>query len=52
MGDVLTKPKEKGGLNLGTGGSSLVLVTILIAFIIYTSLKARKNLEPSAPAVE
>jgi len=37
MGDVLTKSREKGGLNLGTIGSSLVLVAILIIFILYTS---------------
>jgi uncharacterized membrane-anchored protein len=39
FGDVLTKPVEKGGLNLGTIGSSIVLASILIAFVIYTTLK-------------
>ena len=39
FGDVLTKPVEKGGLNLGTIGSSIVLASILIALVIYTTLK-------------
>lgn len=36
MGDVLTKTKERGGLNLGTIGSSAVLGTILGILILYT----------------
>jgi uncharacterized membrane-anchored protein len=39
FGDVLTKPIEKGGLNLGTIGSSIVLGTILVIFIVYTTIK-------------
>jgi len=39
FGDVLTKPVEKGGLNLGTIGSSIVLASILIVFIVYTTIK-------------
>jgi uncharacterized membrane-anchored protein len=39
FGDVLTKPIEKGGLNLGTIGSSIVLGAILVIFIVYTTLK-------------
>ncbi|WP_043890996.1 COG4705 family protein [Paenibacillus sp. Aloe-11] len=42
FGDLLTKSHAKGGLDLGTMGSSLVLVTILIALIIYTTLNASK----------
>src|SRR2546428_6989753 len=38
FGDVLTKPIEKGGINLGTVGSSLILATLLVIFIIYTSI--------------
>ena len=34
FGDLLTKPVEKGGLNLGTTGSSLVLFIILVVLII------------------
>jgi uncharacterized membrane-anchored protein len=37
FGDVLTKPVEKGGLDFGTIGSSLILVSILVILIIYTT---------------
>jgi uncharacterized membrane-anchored protein len=39
FGDVLTKPIEKGGLNLGTIGSSLVLAAILVFFVVLTSIQ-------------
>ena len=39
FGDVLTKPLAKGGLNLGTIGSSIVLGAILVIFIVYTTIK-------------
>lgn len=39
FGDLLTKPIQKGGLNLGTIGSSAVLVLILISLVIYTTMK-------------
>jgi len=39
FGDVLTKPVANGGLNLGTIGSSIVLASMLIALVIYTTLK-------------
>ncbi len=42
FGDVLTKPVEKGGLNLGTIGSSIVLASILIVFIVYTTIKHKR----------
>ena len=48
LGDVLTKPVERGGLNLGTIGSSLVLLAILVAVIVHTSRRDRES-EP-APA--
>jgi uncharacterized membrane-anchored protein len=51
FGDVLTKPVESGGLNLGTIGSSAVLAAILIIFIIYTSIK-HKDVATSAEAAE
>jgi uncharacterized membrane-anchored protein len=41
FGDVLTKPIERGGLNLGTIGSSLVLAAILVILIVYTTIKHR-----------
>jgi len=37
MGDVLTKSAEKGGLNFGTIGSSVVLGVILVSLILYTA---------------
>lgn len=43
FGDLLTKPTAKGGLNLGTAGSSLVLAALLVAFVVYTSLKDSKE---------
>ncbi len=43
FGDLLTKPIEKGGLNLGTVGSSIVLAGLLVAFIWYTSRKDRRQ---------
>lgn len=36
MGDVLTKSHDKGGLDLGTIGSSAVLASILLIFILLT----------------
>ncbi|MGG4218002.1 hypothetical protein ABEW32_07205 [Paenibacillus jamilae] len=42
FGDLLTKSHTKGGLDLGTMGSSLVLFIILIALIIYTTLITSK----------
>lgn len=37
FGDLLTKPIEKGGLALGTVGASVVLATLLIVTVWYTS---------------
>ncbi len=37
MGDVLTKSRERGGLNFGTIGSSLILGLILVSLIAYTT---------------
>jgi len=51
FGDVLTKPVEKGGLNLGTIGSSMVLGAILVAFIIYTTIK-HQDVATQAEATE
>jgi uncharacterized membrane-anchored protein len=36
MGDLLTKTKEKGGLGFGTVGSSFILASILVIFILFT----------------
>jgi uncharacterized membrane-anchored protein len=33
LGDVLTKPRTSGGLDLGTAGSSAILGAVLVAFV-------------------
>lgn len=45
FGDVLTKPIEKGGLNLGTIGSSMVLAAILVTFVVITTIQEKRVLE-------
>lgn len=35
MGDILTKSPEKGGLGYGTLGSSVILLTVLVALIMW-----------------
>lgn len=42
FGDLLTKPIQKGGLNFGTIGSSIILASILIILVMYTSFKDKK----------
>lgn len=42
LGDVLTKPRDHGGLDFGTLGSSLVLLSILLALVIYASIMNRR----------
>jgi uncharacterized membrane-anchored protein len=42
FGDVLTKPIARGGLNLGTIGSSIVLGAILVIFILYTTIRHKQ----------
>lgn len=49
MGDVLTKPADKGGLNLGTIGSSAVLGGILLVLVVYTTVRPRPT-TPNGPA--
>ena len=39
VGDVLTKTKAKGGLNLGTVGSSAVLALVLVAFVVWSTIR-------------
>jgi uncharacterized membrane-anchored protein len=41
FGDLLTKPREQGGLDFGTIGSSIVLAGVLVAMIAWTSRKRR-----------
>jgi uncharacterized membrane-anchored protein len=42
-GDFLTKPVAKGGLNLGTAGSSAVLLAILIGLMGHAHLEERRT---------
>ncbi|MGW2423715.1 COG4705 family protein [Streptomyces sp. NPDC001709] len=41
-GDLLTKPVAKGGLDLGTAGSSAVLLAVLFALMGYAHLQERR----------
>lgn len=51
MGDVLTKSREKGGLDFGTIGSSAVLAAILVLGMLYTTiLQNRKSGDEMVPA--
>ncbi|MBL0062277.1 MAG: hypothetical protein IPP40_12530 [bacterium] len=47
FGDLLTKTPAKGGLDFGTVGSSAVLASILIALVIYTSLRPEPSRLPA-----
>jgi uncharacterized membrane-anchored protein len=54
-GDFLTKPTAKGGLALGTLGSSLVLVVVLVALMAWAHQRERHKraaipASPAAPA--
>lgn len=49
FGDLLTKPIEKGGLNFGTIGSSLVLFGILVILIIISIRKIRSDRRMNLP---
>lgn len=50
LGDVLTKSHEKGGLDFGTVGSYIVLLSILGVCILFTTLQQRRLIasEPSS----
>jgi uncharacterized membrane-anchored protein len=41
MGDVLTKPHEKGGLGFGTVGSSAVLAVTLVLLVVFATRRVR-----------
>ncbi|MFA3841718.1 COG4705 family protein [Streptomyces aureus] len=41
-GDFLTKPVAKGGLNLGTAGSSAVLLAVLLGLVAYAQIQERR----------
>ena len=42
-GDLLTKPLAKGGLDLGTLGSSVVLLTALFALMVFAQVRERRR---------
>ncbi|MFG2119046.1 hypothetical protein [Streptomyces sp. NPDC048710] len=42
-GDFLTKPTAKGGLDLGTAGSSAVLLAVLFGLMAYAHLQERRT---------
>ncbi|MEU9454340.1 hypothetical protein [Streptomyces sp. NPDC048277] len=42
-GDFLTKPVAKGGLDLGTVGSSAVLLAVLFGLMAYAQVRERKD---------
>jgi uncharacterized membrane-anchored protein len=45
VGDVLTKPRAKGGLALGTIGSSAILAAILIALVLWSAINEKRGRE-------
>ncbi|MEV7734886.1 hypothetical protein AB0O75_22910 [Streptomyces sp. NPDC088921] len=42
-GDLLTKPVTKGGLDLGTAGSSAVLLAVLVGLMAYAQVRERRT---------
>ncbi|MFK0045913.1 hypothetical protein ACIQU4_17645 [Streptomyces sp. NPDC090741] len=50
-GDFLTKPIAKGGLDLGTMGSSAVLLAVLIGLMGYAHIQERRNSVPRGEGV-
>ncbi|MBX7547262.1 hypothetical protein [Streptomyces sp. NPDC004232] len=51
-GDLLTKPVAKGGLDLGTAGSSAVLLAVLFGLMAYAHLKERRAAVPATPEAQ
>ena len=43
MGDVLTKPREKGGLDFGTIGSSAILAAILVSCVVVATFREHRQ---------
>jgi len=50
-GDFLTKPVAKGGLDLGTAGSSAVLLAMLFGLMAYAHIQERKAVTPRLETV-
>lgn len=51
VGDFFSKPRELGGLGLGTIGSSAVLAAILVVTIAYTHYRQRASEEEIEPVL-
>jgi uncharacterized membrane-anchored protein len=51
-GDFLTKPADKGGLDLGTAGSSAVLLAILLVLMAYAHVQERRHAVAPPPAAD
>ncbi|BBC36911.1 uncharacterized protein SGFS_082050 [Streptomyces graminofaciens] len=51
-GDFLTKPVAKGGLDLGTAGSSAVLLAVLVGLMAYAQVQERRTAVPRTPERE
>ena len=47
FGDLLTKPKEHGGLNYGTEGASIILFSLLVILVIVETIRLKKQQEQS-----
>ena len=47
LGDFLTKPHDKGGLDFGTVGSSVVLAAILLVMIAGAAYAKNKRSQPA-----
>ena len=45
FGDLLTKPLDKGGLNFGTTGSSLILFGILAVLVTISTMKLKSTVK-------
>ncbi len=43
FGDLLTKPKDHGGMDYGTMGSSFILLGLLVLLVIYETLKLNRK---------
>ncbi|MFK4103910.1 hypothetical protein ACI2L1_28285 [Streptomyces sp. NPDC019531] len=48
-GDLLTKPVTKGGLDLGTAGSSAVLLAVLVGLMAYAQAQERRTPQMTEP---
>ncbi|MCO1460524.1 hypothetical protein QZM96_20485 [Burkholderia multivorans] len=51
VGDLLTKPTAKGGLALGTVGSSAVLLGVLVAMVVYAMLAQQRQRDLTAARI-